>query len=129
METTMVSSEQSTKAYVVVREHTAERFVAVLFGSLDLAIAADLGQQLRAVVVRDGVRVLALDLAAVDFCDCAVLRELVRTHSEGRKRGRSVVITAASPVVSWLLRLVNLDQLFGCSPYGSGPGTADPSHP
>jgi anti-anti-sigma factor len=108
----MVPSEPGMSGPVLVGEQADGRVVVALSGDLELANANLIGDQLRAVVSRNRPRLLLLDMSAVDFCDCAALQTLIDVHGDGERGGTRVVISAASPKVMWLLRLLALDRLF-----------------
>jgi anti-anti-sigma factor len=107
----MVFSHQDS--LVVVGEPDQGSIVVSLSGDWDLANADSLGDGLRAVLRRGGLRSLALDMTAVEFCDCAVLRMLLGFRADARRNGCEVLISAASPQVAWLLGLMALQRVFG----------------
>jgi anti-anti-sigma factor len=111
--TAMASSDQGMHGHVVLGEHTPGRLVAALSGDLDLAVADDIAGELRSAVDRARPRTLALDLMAVDFCDCAALRALLIVRAECARVGCRMVISAMSPAMRWLLELTELDAVFG----------------
>jgi anti-anti-sigma factor len=117
----MAPFEPGPQMRLLVGEPAQGRVRVTVSGSLDLAIAGELGERLRAAVAR-GPRMLVLDLAAVDFCDCAALGVLIGVRDEGQRTGCAVVISAASPAVALLLGLLGLDGLLGYPPPGPGRG-------
>lgn len=123
--------EQDTPGRLAVYEAEPGTVVAVLSGSLDLACVKDLEDPLEAVLRERRPRVLAFDMGAVDFCDCATLRALLRVRADGRRCGSRVVISEASETVAWLLELFQLDRLFGYPaaerPVRPGPGVVGES--
>ena len=92
--------------------------VAVLSGSLDLTDAPVVRESLRP--AGRWPRTLVLDLAAVDFCDCAVLGALIAVRGEAGLSGGRVLIAAASPAVRVLLAATQTAALFGYPPVGPG---------
>jgi anti-anti-sigma factor len=113
---TLMSVEPDPQMRLVVGEPVLGRTQVTLSGSLDLAVTDELDARLRAAMTEGRPRPLALDLSAVDFCDCAALRVLSGAHAQGRRLGCTVLITAASPAVTWLLELVGSERLPGSSP-------------
>ena len=118
----MVSFEQGAHGQLLVGEHAQGRIVVRLLGSWDLAMAEMLEERLCALVRQDRPRTMALDMVAVDFCDCAVLRVLLGVRAEGQRVGCEVVISAAAPAVVWLLDLLGLEGVFGHPPLEPGRG-------
>jgi anti-anti-sigma factor len=121
----MVPHEPGMGGPVLVGEQAQGRIRVALSGGLELANAQVIGDQLRAVMSRDRPRVLLLDMSAVDFCDCAALQALIDVHGEGERAGTRVVISVASPMMVWLLRLFALDRLFDYPT--TGPATGESS--
>jgi len=80
--------------------------VAVLTGEIDLASCTRLGQQLTEIVAT-GDRV-ELDMSNVAFMDSTGLRVLVAAKEDSRRRGGSLVVTAASEPVRRLLEITGL---------------------
>jgi anti-anti-sigma factor len=115
----MVPSKPGMSGPVLVGEQALGRIGVALSGGLELANAHLIGDQLRDVMSHDRPRVLLLDMSAVDFCDCAALQMLIDVRGEGERVGIRVVISVASPMMVWLLRLFLLDRLFGYP--GAGP--------
>ena len=112
----MVSPEQRVSPQVLVGSAVDGTVVAVLSGSLDLADAAMVKSSLRAPAHGQWPRVLALDLASVDFCDCATLGALMGVRNEARQAGCRVVISMASPAVQLLLQLTATATSFDYPP-------------
>lgn len=77
---------------------------AVVTGELDLACADELAATLCA-AVEDSAWGLRVDLAAVDFCDCAGLRSLVCAQNFAADCGRSFVLARSSLAVDRVLEL------------------------
>lgn len=115
----MVSSGPDVRRHVRIGELVRGRVHADLSGSLDLANADLVADRLRGVLGCSRPQVLTLDMSAVNFCDCAALGVLVSVHEEGQRQGTRVVISAASPEVTWLLRFFGLEPLFAYSAGGS----------
>ncbi|MBG0564246.1 STAS domain-containing protein [Actinoplanes aureus] len=104
---------------VLVSETTPGTVTARLSGAFDLANADRLDDTLRAALHDQRPAVLALDMTAVEFCDCAVVRILLRVRADGALIGCRVVVAAASPMVAWLLRLLDVEGPFDYPPTGS----------
>jgi anti-anti-sigma factor len=117
----VVSSALGAHARIDVDDQGQGRVVAALSGALDLLNATLIADRLRGIVVQARPQVLALDLAAVDFCDCAALRVLIRVRAEAGAMDCAVTISAASPPVRWLLGLFELGAVFGYPPDAAGP--------
>ncbi|MDI6099592.1 STAS domain-containing protein [Actinoplanes sp. NEAU-A12] len=96
---------------------------AVLSGSFDMANAGDLETTLRTALTERRPRVLMLDAAAVDFCDCAGLRALLRVRYRAAEPDLTcrLVMSAVSPAMIWLLDLLGVGRLFGYPAVGSMP--------
>jgi anti-anti-sigma factor len=112
MEAAMGPFEKDTTGRLLVVQQANGRIRAILPGALDLTNTETTRDQLRAVMSRFRPRTLILDMTAVDFCDCASLQMLIDVHADGERQGTRVVIRGASPVMAWLLRLFELDDLF-----------------
>ena len=115
----MVTAEQPAPRGVAVGPAVDGTVVAVLSGSLDLTDVALVRDRLRP--PGRWPRALTLDLAAVDFFDCAMLSALIAVRGEARREGCQVVISAASPAVRLLLRATGTAASFGYPP-GSADG-------
>jgi anti-anti-sigma factor len=95
--------------------------VVELCGELDLSRVERARRDLLELV--PGTRVLALNAAGLAFCDVAGLRLLVQLLDQAKASGCSIVVTAASPALDWLLRSTDLAAIFEYSP---APASGDP---
>ena len=87
----------------------------VLSGEIDIVSADGLYQALTAAMHRYGPSV-ALDAAAVRFCDARGLGALVRAANHARVRGGGVTVVAASPQLSKLISVTGLARRFAPAP-------------
>lgn len=79
-------------------------------GEVDLATAGDLQRTLEAVVTVEQ-QTLIVDLAAVEFFDCAGLRVLTQLQPTMEATGGHLSVINARPLVAQLLALGQLDHL------------------
>jgi anti-anti-sigma factor len=84
----------------------AGQVVVALLGELDVANAARIG----ALVTTAAIRVpwLIVDLAALDFTDCAGIRALAAAAKQARKAGGGLVLAAPGPLVQRVLDVTGL---------------------
>jgi len=87
----------------------------VLSGEIDIVSADDLYQGLTTVMRRYGPRI-ALDAAAVHFCDARGLGALVRAANHARAHGGGLIVVAASPKLSTLISVTGLARRFAPAP-------------
>jgi anti-anti-sigma factor len=80
-------------------------------GEIDLDCAETLYQALTSCLA-DTPSGVDVDLAAVDFFDCAGLNVLLRARSAARARGAQLCLTAMSPAVARLLDLTRCREAF-----------------
>ena len=85
--------------------------VVTVNGDLDHDNAPDLRLQLEQ-AADDGVERVELDLTGVTFIDSAALQVFVSVSAALGERGGSLLITAASPLVTRILAVTGLDDLF-----------------
>lgn len=90
---------------------SSDRTVVRLSGSLDLAAAPALREQLIDVLHR-GAGLLVLDLSHVLSCDTAGLAVLIGTQRRARLLGTAICLLAPSPPVAKVLRSTGLDRNF-----------------
>ncbi|MEV4194633.1 STAS domain-containing protein [Streptomyces toxytricini] len=64
---------------------------------------------------------LDLDLSAVAFCDIAGLHLLLNLHARALEKGRTLRVTAASPLVRQLLEATACWPRLGADPASAGP--------
>ncbi|MFI5892659.1 STAS domain-containing protein [Actinoplanes sp. NPDC051513] len=118
-----------TSGQLLLSEGGPAVVVAVFSGSFDFSDAERVEDVLRAALREWRPRRLRLDLAAVEFCDCAALRALIRVAADGPRTGCEVAISRASPLVAWLVSLFELGLLFGYPPgedaAGPAPGASE----
>src|SRR6266436_318436 len=81
--------------------------IATLSGELDVACTPVLREQLLAVLMPTGSR-LVVDLSKVSFCDASGLAVLVRTSRRAILLGGTLRLVAPSPAVAVALRLSGL---------------------
>lgn len=112
----MLRTSQVLYPQVAVGDVVDGTVAVAVSGAVDLVTGDAAFELLREVAGRESVSVLVLDLTAVEFCDCAGLRVLMRVRLEAFRLGRRVVIAAASPEVRWLLHVTGLAELFGYPP-------------
>jgi anti-anti-sigma factor len=84
--------------------------VVAVRGELDITGAADAEAAITALVARG--RLVIIDMAALDFIDCASLGALLRVRGLARRDGGDVVLAAPQPHVLRLLALTGNDEVF-----------------
>ena len=89
--------------------------IATLSGELDVACTPVLREQLLAVLMPTGSR-LVVDLSKVSFCDASGLAVLVRTSRRAILLGGTLRLVAPSPAVAVALRLSGLLPQFDIFP-------------
>jgi anti-anti-sigma factor len=82
------------------------RVVVALTGELDVADAVHIGESVTTVAMR--VPSLIVDLAALEFTDCAGMRALALAARRARQAGGDLVLAASTPLVLRLLELTGL---------------------
>jgi anti-sigma B factor antagonist len=85
---------------------SAGQVVVALSGEIDMADAACIAALVTAVAIR--VRWLIVDLAGLEFTDCAGLRALAAAARQARQAGGGLVLTAPGPPVLRALDLTGL---------------------
>jgi len=95
-------------------DHEAGTVVAVA-GELDVASGPLLAEHLAKLASRLRARVV-LDLAHLDFCDCAGLTVLLRAHHRFVEDGGWLRLTAPRPTIHKTLRLTKLIRVLACYP-------------
>lgn len=80
-------------------------------GDLDALQAAAFRRHLMAMLPRDRVHRLEVDMEQVTFLDAAGMREVLRLRQVAAERGQQLVITAASLPVDLVLTLVGQRDL------------------
>jgi anti-anti-sigma factor len=84
----------------------AGQVVVALFGELDVADAARIGALVTTVAIR--VPRLIVDLAALEFTDCAGMRALAAAAKQAQQTGAGLVLAAPGPPVLRVLDLTGL---------------------
>jgi anti-sigma B factor antagonist len=92
----------------VVAEHHRRRSLLRLQGELDATNRDQLRRVISEVLER-GPTMLVVDLARLDFTDCAGLSVLVWAHGCLAQRGDELIIIGAKPIVRRLLHLTDMD--------------------
>jgi anti-anti-sigma factor len=82
------------------------RVVVALAGELDVTDAAHIGELLTTVAIR--VPSLIVDLAALEFTDCAGMRALAAAARQARRAGGGLALAAPGPLVLRVLDLTGL---------------------
>jgi anti-anti-sigma factor len=95
-------------------EHEDGTVVAVA-GELDLASGPLLADHLAKLASGLWARVV-LDLAHLDFCDCAGLSVLLRAHHRFAQDGGWLRLSAPGPTIHKTLRLTRLARILVCYP-------------
>ncbi|MGN6793263.1 MAG: STAS domain-containing protein [Streptosporangiaceae bacterium] len=106
------------RASMSAREY-AGRVVVALSGELDVSNAAHIGAMLTTVCVR--VPWLIVDLAGLEFTDCAGMRALASAAEQARQTGGGLVLAAPPPLA---LRVIELTDLMAGVPVYSSVQTA-----
>ena len=88
-------------------------------GELDLGSVDDLGEHLD-LLVASGTGDVAVDMAAVTFCDATSLRVLVAAHQSLHAAGRQFQVVNPSERVTRLLLLTALDTVLLATPHRIG---------
>ncbi|WP_330284841.1 anti-sigma factor antagonist [Streptomyces sp. NBC_00588] len=99
---------------------SGDRLVVTVSGELDLESDQLLQQTLNDALDRTSGS-LELDLAGVDFCDCAALNVLLDVHDRARASAKRFVLRTTSPAVQRLLALTGVLPLFAAGAADSGP--------
>lgn len=96
-----------------------DRLVVTVSGELDLESDQLLQRTLSDALDRTS-GCLELDLADVDFCDCAALNVLLDVHDRARASAKRFLLRATSPAVERLLALTGVLPLFAAGAADSG---------
>jgi anti-sigma B factor antagonist len=89
--------------------------VVAAAGELDVASGPLLADHLAELAARLRARVV-LDLAHLDFCDCAGLSVLLRAHRRFAEDGGWLRLTAPRPTIRKTLRITGLARVLTCYP-------------
>ncbi len=89
-------------------------------GELDIATASQLEVALEA-LVRDGVRILDVDLDRVPFCDITGLNVLLRANAAARAGGGRMRVRGECPPLRRMLDVLSLADPFELVPLDGGP--------
>ncbi|HEY5362061.1 MAG TPA: STAS domain-containing protein [Streptosporangiaceae bacterium] len=95
--------------------------VVELHGELDLATGRDLADLLATTTA--GAKVTIVDLAALEFLDCAGLRALVRAREQAGRDGHALLLAAPAAPVRQVLDMTGATRLF--STHASVAAAAD----
>ncbi len=87
-------------------QERGQRAVVVVDGELDVGTAPGLWQEL--MPLAEAGRDLILDLAGVQFCDCAGLSLFLRVQKHAAAAGGSLQLAAATRAVSRLITMARL---------------------
>lgn len=80
-------------------------------GDLDTATAGHLCAQLQDVVVRQGNRVVVVDLTDMTFIDARGVSVLAKAYQQARARGGELHIQHPSPMTARVLQITGLGRL------------------
>lgn len=89
--------------------------VVAVAGELDIASAPLLAWHLSELASRLRTRVV-LDLAALDFCDCAGLSVLLRAHRRDAASGGWLRLCRPKPTIQRTLRITKFTRVLVCYP-------------
>jgi anti-anti-sigma factor len=106
---------------VVVSPVDSGDAVVVVAGDLDLAVV-DVLRDVLDCQLAAGCRDVLIDLAGLSFCSCAGLAMLVEVHRRFEAVGGTVTLTGLEGCVGRLLRLIDLDHVFGSPEVVGGEG-------
>jgi anti-anti-sigma factor len=100
--------------------HDRACLTILLAGDLDAFTGAAAYRQVRDILATFTCNRVILDLADVDFCDCAGVRTLIAMHYLATDRGGTCVVRNPQDHVAWLLRELRVPATLGvASPEGS----------
>lgn len=89
-----------------------DTLIARLSGSLTVAVAPDLRQELIALAKQHRPKVLAVNIAQVDFMDSSALGVFVEVRKALGSGQGCLTFTNASADIRGLMRIMNLDAIF-----------------
>jgi anti-anti-sigma factor len=104
--------------------HDRACLTILLAGELDAFSGAAAHRQVREILTTLTFNRVILDLANVDFCDCAGVRTLIAMHYLATDRGESCVVRNLPDHVAWLLRLLRVPATLGVVPPADGQCSA-----
>ncbi|WP_077800841.1 STAS domain-containing protein [Streptomyces sp. JHA26] len=99
----------------ITREDTATGPVVHVAGDLDYAHATALRQQIDALDLAPGQR-LVVDLADMDFCDSSGITALLAARQRALSAGADIALAAVPENTLRILAIVGLDQVFTFHP-------------
>jgi anti-anti-sigma factor len=100
-----------TPALRITAEVDGATTVLRLAGELDLATADQLREEIRTLVGHgSALRVLVLDLAALEFLDATGLSALLEARRKLEASGATLTLRRPRPMVVRMLNLLNLDD-------------------
>jgi anti-anti-sigma factor len=107
----------------VAGRRTGDQITIALTGGIDFATHPKLHTAVRKLLDATPVRHVTIDLAGLDFCDCAGARALLAAHRYATQNGAGCVIERAQPHIIWLL------QATGANTVLAGPTDLDSASP
>jgi anti-sigma B factor antagonist len=95
-----------------IEDASQGRTIVKLRGELDIESAPDLRERLLAILSRQTLRQLVLDLSGLQFIDSSGISVFVSTERRARMLGCTLVLVAPQTAVSRVLHICGLDQYF-----------------
>ena len=83
-----------------------------LRGEIDIAIASEVRQQLRAAIDGNPGALVIVDLSLVEFLDSSGLGALVGAHRYAHENGAALQVRAAQPNVAKVFKITGVDRIF-----------------
>ncbi|MFE1753152.1 STAS domain-containing protein [Streptomyces anandii] len=99
---------------ITARDATTGPVVEII-GELDYASATQLREQLAALSLQPGRR-LVLDLGGMEFCDSSGITALLAARTQALAAQAEVALAAVPGNTMRVLRIVGLDQIFALYP-------------
>jgi anti-sigma B factor antagonist len=113
---TLYAPDPASPEQLVVTEYEQGGVaVLVLGGELDVASAPQLARHLEALLDERRSEIV-IDVARLEFCDCAGLGVLVHAHRRCVENGGWLRLSAPTPRLSRTLRITRLAQVLVCYP-------------
>jgi anti-sigma B factor antagonist len=106
---------QEDGATVDVRHVDAETAVCVLAGELDIETLGSAKRTLRE-LVREGMRLVVVDLQRIEFCDSSGLNMLLQARMAAEDKSVGLRLAGCSPAVMRVLELTGADTVFSLHP-------------
>ncbi|MDI6104806.1 STAS domain-containing protein [Actinoplanes sp. NEAU-A12] len=95
----------------VVTTEEGDRLTITISTDLDCGTGPGLYARLRDLVVITRARLITMDIAGVDFCDCAGARVLAAIHRLASDQGIDCRLRGPRPHVVWLLQTLDAGYL------------------